>query len=89
MIETKNGFKYDREHPFWRFGGGGPKKAAIPPAPPPAPTPESIDEGALEAGERERRLAKRRKGRRGTILTEDVLGGTQVERQSLLGNTGA
>ena len=46
-------------------------------------------EGAATAGEQERALAKRRKGRRSTILTEGSLGGAPVERQSLLGNTGA
>ena len=70
------------------MSGGGPEKTTLPPLADPAPTPESVQEGATTAGERERRLAKRRKGRRGTILTEDTLGGTSLDRQSLLGNVG-
>ncbi len=90
MIQTKDGFQYDVERPFWRFlGGGSPSKAKLPPVASPAPTPQSIDEGALAAGESERLQVRKRKGRRSTILTESTLGSTGVERQSLLGNTGA
>ncbi len=67
---------------------GGGSKAKLPPLASPAPTPESVQEGATTAGERERVLSRKRKGRRGTILTENVLGSTGVDRQSLLGNTG-
>lgn len=91
MIEIieRNGyiFQIDRECPNWRFTGGG-RSQKLPPAASPAPTPESIQEGAATLGERERSLARRRKGRRSTILTEGGLGGAPVERQSLLGNTG-
>lgn len=69
--------------------GSGSTKSKLPPLPSPVPTPESIQEGATTAGGRERRLAKRRKGRRSLILTEGGLGNATVERQSLLGNTGA
>lgn len=69
--------------------GGGPSKTKLPPVADPVPTPESIDKGALQAGESERLRARKRKGRRGTILTEDTLLGGPIERQSLLGNTGA
>ena len=90
MIQTNGRFQYDTERPFLRFlGGGSPSKVKLPPPSSPAPTPESIDEGALEAGETERLRARKRKGRRSTILTESTLGSTGVERQSLLGNTGA
>jgi hypothetical protein len=74
---------------FNRFTGGGSRKQKLPPVASPAPTPESVQEGAASLGEQERVLAKRRKGRRSTILTEGSLGGAPVDRQSLLGNTGA
>ena len=70
------------------MSGGGPKKTKLPPLADPIPTPESIQEGAATAGERERLQARKRKGRRSTILTEDTLGNTSEDRQSLLGNTG-
>ncbi len=73
---------------FNRWTGGG-KKPKLPPQPAPAPTPQSIQEGAELAGTREARIRKRQKGRRSLILTEQGLGSTTVERQSLLGNTGA
>lgn len=73
---------------FVRYLGGGSRKQKLPPVADPAPTPESIQQGAATLGERERRLAKRRKGRRSLILTEGGLGSATVERQSLLGNTG-
>ncbi len=66
-------------------GGGKPK---LPPVPSPVPTPKSIQEGAVSAGERERKLAKRRQGRRSLILTDGGLGTSSVERESLLGNVG-
>ena len=71
------------------MSGGGPKKTKLPPLADPVPTPESVQEGAATAGERERLQAKKRKGRRSTILTENILGDAWVDRQSLLGNTGA
>lgn len=70
--------------------GGGGSKPKLPPAADPtpsAPTPTELQEGDT-AGGRERTAAKRRKGRRSTILTEPTLGGAPTERQSLLGNTG-
>lgn len=74
---------------FNRYFGGGTGKQKLPPPAAPAPTPESVREGAVSAGERERTLANRRKGRRSTILTEGGLGNTAgAQRQSLLGNTG-
>lgn len=72
-------------------GGGGPKiqkpkKEKLPPKADPAPTPLSIKEGADIAGEAEQRAAKRRKGRRSLILTEQGLGdvATQEPKKSLL-----
>ena len=73
----------------YNMTGGGPKKTKLPPVADPSPTPESIQEGAATSGERERLLARKRKGRRGTILTENTLGDISTDRQSLLGNTGA
>jgi hypothetical protein len=65
---------------------GGGKRAKLPPSPAPAPTPESIQEGALDAASQERLAAKKRKGRRSTILTEGGLGVTNTEqKKSLLG----
>ncbi len=93
MIEIieRNGywFQYDKERPNIRFLGGGGGGQKLPPVASPAPTPQSIREGAVTSGEREQRLANRRKGRRSLILTEGGLGSATVERQSLLGNTGA
>ena len=89
MIQKKNGFQYDTERPFVRFLGGGSSKAKLPPVSDTIPTPESVDQGALAAGESERLRTRKRKGRRSTILTESTLGGGPIERQSLLGNTGA
>ncbi len=74
-----------------RYLGGGAPKAKLPPAAAPSatpPTPAELQEGDT-AGDRERALAKKRKGRRSTILTESGLGGAETQRQSLLGNTGA
>ncbi len=71
------------------IGGGKPKSAPVPKTPDPVPTPQDVDEGALAEGESERRRQRRLRGRRGTILTESTLGGGPIERQSLLGNTGA
>ncbi len=68
---------------------GSGSKPKLPPPADPAPTPESIQEGALLAGQRERISAKRRKGRRSLILTEGGLGNATVQRQSVLGDTGA
>ena len=73
---------------FNRFTGGG-KKAKLPPVAAPAPTPGSIQEGAATAGEQERLAARRRKGRRSTILTEGGLGISQAQtdqKKSLLGS---
>ena len=91
MIEKieRNGyiFQCDPERPFVRFKGGSPK---LPAKAAPAPTPESIQEGAVLAGEAEARLRKKKKGRRSTILTEGGLGVASVnpnleQKKSLLG----
>ena len=62
---------------------GSGSKPKLPPVAAPAPTPESIDVQALQAGEAERRRLKARRGRRSTILTEGSLGVN--EKKSLLG----
>ncbi len=69
---------------------GAGKKPKLPPVPSPAPTPQDVDIEAQRRGEDVRRKLKAKKGRRGTILTqdiEDVLGvGTAGERKkSILG----
>ncbi len=69
---------------------GAGKKPKLPPIAAPAPTPQDIDIEAQRRGEDVRRKLKAKKGRRGTILTqdiEDVLGvGTAGERKkSILG----
>jgi hypothetical protein len=65
---------------------GGGKSPKLPPRADPAPTPASISEGADLAGEAEQRAAKRRKGRRSLILTEQGLGDLRPEQKtSVLG----
>lgn len=65
---------------------GGGRKPKLPPVPPPAPTPQDIDIEAQRRAEDVRRKLRRKKGRRGTILTEeqDVLGVADTEKKSLL-----
>ena len=58
----------------------------VPGAPDPAPTPDSISQAAAGAGEAERRAAKKRKGRRSLILTQQGLGDAGLgQKTSLLG----
>ena len=54
----------------------------LPPVADPAPTPESIDLKATQAGEAERRRLKARRGRASTILTEP----TAENKASVLGD---
>jgi len=53
-------------------GSGGSTK--LPQQASPSPTPESIQEGSMLAGEAEARARKKSKGRRSLILTEGGLG---------------
>lgn len=68
---------------------GAGKKPSLPPEPPPAPTPQDIDIEAQRRGEDVRRKLRARKGRRGTILTQeqniDVLGVSGEQKKSILG----
>jgi hypothetical protein len=66
---------------------GSGKKPTLPPKAAPAPVPESIQEGAVLAGELEARSRRRQKGRRSLILTEGSLGASQgtEQKKSLLG----
>ena len=86
MLIERNGylFEVDFSHPYRRFKG---KSAKLPRRADPAPTPESVQEGAAAAGETERLLLKKKKGRRSTILTEGGLGTTQPQKSSVLGLT--
>lgn len=65
--------------------GGGTKKPKLQPLASPAPTPQDIDIQAQQRAEDVRRKLRAKKGRRGTILTEDVLGFANTEKKSLLG----
>ncbi len=56
-----------------------------PPLPDPIPTPQDIDIEAQQRAEDVRKKLRARKGRRGTILTEDVLGADDTEKKSILG----
>jgi hypothetical protein len=80
-------FQVDVETPFVRFKRSSSPK--LPARPAPTPTPESIQDTSLAAGEREARLRKRQKGRRSTILTEGGLGIPEnqglEQKKSLLG----
>ena len=53
---------------------GSGKKPKLPKAADPVPTPQDIDIEAQQRSDDVRRKLKSRKGRRGTILTKDVLG---------------
>lgn len=64
---------------------GGGSKLKLPPLASPAPTPQDIDVQAQQRAEDVRRKLRSKKGRRGTILTEDVLGIGDTEKKSLLG----
>jgi len=77
-----------RENRVCYFGGGKVKKQ-VAPLPDPVPTPESIDEQSLEAGDAEKRRLSRLKGRKSTILTPGgSLGASAKSRASLLGDVG-
>ena len=67
---------------------GSGSRPKLPPQAAPAPTPQSIQEGSLIAGEQEARARKRSKGRRSLILTEGGLGipSGQEQKKSLLGS---
>lgn len=66
---------------------GAGKKPSLPREPDPIPTPQDIDIEATRRAEDLRRKLKSKKGRRGTILTEelDVLGVTEQRKKSILG----
>lgn len=64
---------------------GGGSKPKLSPLASPAPTPTDIDVQAQQRAEDVRRKLRAKKGRRGTILTEDVLGIGDTEKKSLLG----
>ena len=68
-------------------GSGSGSAGKLPPQAAPSPTPQSIREGSLLAGEEEARARKRSKGRRSLILTEGGLGVPtgQEQKKSLLG----
>jgi len=68
-------FQYDFDRPFLRFKGGG----SPPPPPPPPATPEAPE----EVGDTERKRAARRKGRKQTFLTGDLI--PETEQKTLLG----
>ncbi len=73
---------------FNRYLGGG-SKPKLPPIPDPVPTPQDIDIQATERAEDLRRKLKAKKGRRGTILTQEqdvgVLGAGDEQKKSILG----
>ena len=57
----------------------------IQPFPSPIPTSQDIDIQSQQRAEDVRRKLRSKKGRRGTILTESVLGVGDTEKKSLLG----
>ena len=65
--------------------GGGKIKPHLPPIADPIPIPQDIDIQAQQRAEDVRRKLRSKKGRRGTILTESVLGVGDTEKKSLLG----
>ncbi len=64
---------------------GGGSKAKLPPIADPIPAPQDIDIKSQQRAEDVRRKLRSKKGRRGTILTESVLGVGDTEKKSLLG----
>ena len=94
MNETKevvyNGMVFQKPTTLstWRYLGGGGSSPKLPPAAPPAQAPVSASQ-LEEADDKERTIAKKRKGRRSTILNEPTLGDSkETQRVSVLGNTG-
>ena len=69
------------------MGGGGSKRAHIPPTPPPAPTPVMVDEEVLQKQRAKRKQRLQAAGRSGTILTAGGLGEPNVGRNTLLGGS--
>lgn len=63
---------------------GGGRKPKLPQEEAPIPTPQDIDIEAQRRSEDVRRKLRSKRGRRGTILTEDVLG-TDIQKKSILG----
>ncbi len=65
---------------------GGGSKTKLPPIADPIPVSQDINIQAQQRAEDVRRKLRSRKGRRGTILTESVLGVGDTEKKSLLGS---